>query len=194
MGKHLTFSPEMFRLRSGTVGAIKWRHMEKKRNIVLFGFMGTGKTSVGKILAARLGMDFVDMDSIIEQRQKKPVSRIFAEDGEPAFRRLERELVVELSAGTGMVIATGGGVVLNRQNIDDFGATGLAVCLKAPPEEIFRRLEGDNTRPLLADGDKKQKAAALLEKRRDCYAAVPMQVDTASLTVEQVSEKIIAVY
>jgi shikimate kinase len=165
-----------------------------KKNIVLFGFMGTGKTSAGKLLARKLGMVFVDMDLVIEQRQGKPISRIFAEEGEPFFRNLERELVKELSGGSGMVIATGGGVVLNRQNVDDYAGTGLAVCLSATPQTILKRLEGDASRPLLAEGDKMKKMTALLEKRRQFYAAVPVQVDTSGLSVEQVVEKIVAEY
>lgn len=165
-----------------------------KRNVVLFGFMGTGKTSVGKRLAARLGLTFIDMDVQIEKRQGKTITLIFKEEGEPAFRKLERELVLELSAASGMVIATGGGVVLNRQNVDDYARTGLAVCLVATPESILKRLEGDTTRPLLAQGDKLQKVVSILEARRECYGAVPVQIDTSSLGVEAVVDRIISLY
>lgn len=167
---------------------------KSKKNIVLFGFMGTGKTSVGRILAGKLGLRFIDMDVVIEERQKKSISSIFAEEGEQAFRKMERDLVRELAGGSGMVIATGGGVVLNRVNVDDFARTGLAVCLRATPEDILDRLKEDTTRPLLAEGDKMQKVAALLEKRRPFYESVPVQVDTSGLTVEQVADRILSIY
>jgi shikimate kinase len=165
-----------------------------KRNITLFGFMGTGKTSAGRLLAGRLGLDFVDMDVVIEKRAGKPISRIFAEEGEPYFRNMERELVKDLSAGSGMVIAAGGGVVLNSQNVADYARTGLAVCLSAAPQTILKRLEGDTTRPLLADGDKALKVAGLLEKRKAFYGSVPVQIDTNGLSIEQVVDKIAAEY
>lgn len=160
------------------------------KNIVLFGFMGTGKTSVGKMLASELGMEFLDMDHVIEEREGRAISDIFATDGESYFRELERDLVKKLAARDGLVIGTGGGVVLNEANIDDFAATGLCVCLNADPEEILKRLEHDGSRPLLAEGDKLQKIKAILDARKDLYARVPQQVDTGSLSVNQVVQRI----
>jgi shikimate kinase len=161
-----------------------------RRNIVLVGFMGTGKTSVGQALAARLGMTFVDMDVVIQQRQGRPISKIFAENGEPFFRGLERELVRELSAKSGLVIATGGGIVLNPDNVRDFSTTGLVVCLWATPEAILKRLEGDTTRPLLQAADKMTKIRGILETRRPLYEAIPFRLDTSSLTVREVADRI----
>ena len=168
--------------------------MTAKRNLVLVGFMGTGKSRVGKSLAERLGMTFLDMDEVIVQRTGKPIPRIFAEDGEPHFRELERNLVKELSAQGGRVIATGGGIVLNADNVGDFGRTGLVVCLSATPAAILERVGGDTNRPLLAGGDKMKKIAELLTKRQPLYAAIPHQVDTTRLTIEQVSDKIVSLY
>ncbi len=160
------------------------------KNIVLFGFMGTGKTSVGKKLAGELGMQFVDMDHLIEEREGRSINDIFASDGEPYFRNLERGLVRELSQREGLVIGTGGGVVLNRDNISDFAATGLCVCLNAGPEEILQRLEHDGSRPLLAEGDKLQKIKDILGTRAALYANVPEQVDTNGMSVDEVAARI----
>lgn len=166
----------------------------KKRNIVLMGFMGTGKTSVGKKLASRLGMEFVDMDHVIEARAGKPISRIFAEDGEPHFRKMERDLTVELAARSGLVIGCGGGVVLNPDNVRDYQRTGLVICLTATPETIFQRTARAHHRPLLEEKDRLQRIKDLLEKRRALYEAVPNRVDTESLTTYQVVEVILRLY
>jgi len=164
------------------------------RNIVLTGFMGTGKSSVGKHLAARLALTFVDMDAVIEERAGKPIARIFAEDGEQHFRNLERQLVQELAARQGLVIATGGGVVLNPENIRDLSRSGLVVCLSASPSEILRRVAHETHRPLLQADDKEARIIALLEARRKLYAAIPVQIDTTNLSVEQVADQIAALY
>lgn len=163
-------------------------------NIVLMGFMGTGKTSVGKKLAAALNLRFVDMDQIIEERAGKSITRIFAEEGEPHFRGLERALVIELAAQDGQVIACGGGVVLNPDNIHDYSKTGLVVCLTATPELIFQRTARATHRPLLEQEDRLQRIKDLLEKRRALYAAIPRQVDTIAQTPDQVAEAILELY
>ena len=158
------------------------------------GFMGTGKSCVGKSLAKRLDMTFLDMDEVIVQRKGKSIPRIFAEDGEPHFRAMEREEVRNLSARTGLVIATGGGIVLNPDNVTDFARSGLVVCLSATPEAIVERVGGDANRPLLAGGDPLKKIIALLGTRLPLYAALPHQIDTTGLSVEQVTDKILSLY
>jgi len=165
----------------------------KKQNIILIGFMGTGKTVTGRALAERTGMELVDMDSLIETRQGKTIPEIFAQDGEPAFRALERQLVSELSTQSGLIISTGGGVVINPDNLTDFEKSGLMVCLTASPETIFHRLEKDTTRPLLS-GDKKQQIAALLEKRKPLYAAIAHQIDGDRLGPEERADAILNLY
>jgi len=160
---------------------------------VLVGFMGTGKTCVGKMLAGKLGMTFLDMDDIIVERAEKSIPRIFAEDGEPHFRTVERDLVRELSAESDLVIATGGGVVLDPDNISDFNRSGLTVCLSATPECILDRVEHDTNRPLLA-GSKMEKITEILSTRQPLYDAIPNQIDTTALTTEQVADKILTLY
>lgn len=165
-----------------------------RRNIVLMGFMGTGKTTVGKRLAERLGLRFLDMDHIIEERAGKPISRIFAEEGEPHFRRLERDLAAELSRQAGLVIGCGGGVVLNPANVSDFTGSGLVVCLTADPETIFKRTARETHRPLLEEQNRMQRIVDLLEKRKALYAAIPNQIDTSVLAPDEVVRRIEELY
>jgi len=164
-----------------------------KKNIVLIGFMGTGKTVTGRVIAERTGMELVDMDSIIEERAGKPISDIFATDGEPAFRRMERELARELSQREGLIISTGGGIILNPDNTADLEKTGLTVCLTASPETIFQRLENDTTRPLLS-GDKKEQISDLLETRKPLYDAIAHQIDGDRLDPEGRADAILKLY
>ncbi len=163
-------------------------------NIVLMGFMGTGKSTVGRALARKLGMRFLDMDTLLEERARKPIAHIFAEEGEPHFRALERTLSQELSQRQGQVIACGGGVVLNPDNIRCYSKTGLVVCLTATPEVIFKRTAKDRNRPLLEEKDRLQRILDLLEKRKALYAAIPHQVDTTTLAADQVAESIVELF
>lgn len=165
-----------------------------KTNIILVGFMGTGKTTVGKILAEKLGLEFLDMDDIIVEREGKSIPRIFEEDGEPHFRMIEKKLVEELSGRSGLVVGAGGGIVLNPDNVANFDRTGLVVCLSATPEAIMERVRTDSNRPLLEGDDKMQKILSILESRKELYAGVPNQVDTTGLTAEQVADRIAALY
>jgi shikimate kinase len=148
-----------------------------KQNIVLVGFMGTGKTTVGKLLAQHTGMPLIDMDALIEERAGKTINEIFAEDGEPHFRTLERELVKELAAEHNQIISTGGGIVLNPDNIADFEQTGLVVCLLASAETVLDRVRHDTSRPLLA-GDKEAKIIEILKARQPLYEAIEHKIDT----------------
>ena len=164
------------------------------RNIVLVGFMGTGKTTVGRLLTKKTGMPLVDMDTLIEERAGKPIAAIFAEDGEPHFRKLEREMVRELSAKEGQIISTGGGVVLNPENMADFEQTGLVVCLLASAETVLERVKHDTARPLLA-GDKERKIVQLLETRKPLYEAIAHKIDTNGRpSPEPTAVEIIALY
>jgi len=163
-------------------------------NIVLVGFMGTGKTTVGRLLAARLGMEFVDADDVIVAREGRAISDIFASSGEPYFRAVERKVVSGLAARRGLVVAAGGGVVLNQANLDDLGRDGFVVCLTAEPATVLSRVQQDTSRPLLAGDDKLSRITALLEKRRPLYDAVPRRVATDSLKPEEIAGRIESQY
>lgn len=161
-----------------------------KTNVMLVGFMGTGKTTVGRIVAERLHKTFVDMDHVIEERAGKKISEIFAQEGEPHFRALERALVQELAGQENLVVAAGGGVVLNPQNIGDFSKTGHVICLKASHETILRRVLKSSHRPLLEEGDKRQKIIDLLNARQPLYDAIPLSVNTACLSAREVADDV----
>ncbi len=161
------------------------------RNIVLTGFMGTGKTAVGHRVAQQLGRPFVDMDAVIEQRTGKPISAIFAEQGEPSFRLMEAELCRELAALRGLVIATGGGALVPAANRQALARSSLLICLTAPPELVLDRLANAGDRPLLAVPDRLERIRDLLGQRAEAYAAIPHQIDTTGLTVEQVAKEVI---
>lgn len=162
------------------------------RNLVITGFMATGKTAVGRAVAAQLGRPFVDTDAEIERRAGKPIPRIFEEDGEAAFRRQEANLCAELAAQQGLVIATGGGTLVDPRNRARMLRTGTVVCLSCRVEEILRRLEqeGNPERPLLRGGELRARVEALLAERKAAYAAIPWQLDTTGRTVAELAARI----
>jgi 3-dehydroquinate synthase len=164
-----------------------------KSNIILTGFMGTGKTAVGREVAAQLGRPFVDLDDLIVARAGKPIPRIFAENGEPAFRALEAALCQELAAPAGLVIATGGGAVLDPANREALAAGGILICLEADVATILARLEGADDRPLLATSNRRPRIVELLEQRAAAYAAVPHHLDTTGLSIAAAAERVLGI-
>lgn len=161
-------------------------------NIILFGFMGTGKSAVAQALARRLNLKWVDMDRIIESREGVRVTEIFEKKGESYFRSKERSLVQEIMGQDQMVVSTGGGVVLDRQNIEDLSKRGLAICLFASVQAIFERTRHRQDRPLLKGEDPMKKIRELLELRRPYYQAIPHQIDTTGKSVHDVVEAILS--
>jgi shikimate kinase len=165
-----------------------------KNSIALIGFMGTGKTAVGKLLAERLGREFIELDGLIEKKAGKPIPEIFRESGEIGFRQLEIEVTREAAAKKNAVIACGGGVVLNRINIDRLRVGCLIVCLAASPSVIWKRTSADaGGRPLLAVDDRMAQIKELLRFRRPFYQrAADITINTSRLNIGGVVEKIIA--
>ncbi len=159
-------------------------------NVVLFGFMGTGKTTIGKRLAQRLGWTCMDMDEILEQREGRSIADIFATDGEAHFRMLEKDLAAELAHGTRQVISTGGGVVLDPENVRRFQASGFCVCLHADEDTILRRVAAKSHRPLLEQGDKAARIRALLHQRKPLYDQIEHQIDTVALSEDKIVEEL----
>ncbi len=165
------------------------------KNLVLVGFMGSGKTKAGKLAAARLGMKFVDMDEIIEQRHNQTISRIFEMKGQAFFRQQERALVRELASEDGRVIATGGGLVLDANNLRDFGRTGVVICWWVDAGVAYERTKHAKHRPLLEAGtDRRTQIEALLGERELLYKAIPLRIDTSAMTVEQQADEIVRIY
>jgi shikimate kinase len=160
-------------------------------NVVLFGFMGVGKTTVGRLLAPRLRYRFIDSDAEAERELGMRISDAFTRLGEPAFREVERGVVRRLGRGSGQVIALGGGAVLDPRNVEALRGSGRMILLTASPEEIGLRTRGDASRPLLANGDKLARIRELLDERRDRYiAAADMVVDTNGVPPIRVAEAI----
>jgi shikimate kinase len=168
-----------------------------KSNIALVGFRCTGKTLVGTALAERTGLTFHDADVVIEQRAGKTIARIFEDDGEPAFRAMELDVTAELCARTGVIVATGGGAVMNPANVESIRKNCFSVLLKADAETILRRMSDDpeteRMRPALTDLDRRREIEHLLEVRADAYrSAADIEIDTSSLSVKEVVDTIAA--
>lgn len=161
------------------------------KNIILVGFMGTGKTTVGKALARRLKMKFVDMDDLVEGQEGMKIPDIFASKGEPYFRSVEKDVAKEVSAQSGLVIAAGGGALIDEENVNNLKSSGVMVCLTATADKIFERIKAHTHRPLLNVSDSKEKISELLAKRADYYARADYRIDTSRISVEEVVDKIL---
>ncbi len=161
------------------------------KNIVLAGFMGTGKTYTGRALARSLGTNFIDTDSLIEKEAGIPISEIFEKFGETRFRVLEREVIKRVSEEKGIVIAVGGGAIVNPDNLAALKGNGLIINLTASAEVILSRVERSSDRPLLQVEDKIGKIKELLEKRAPYYEKADITVNTDGKSPERVAEEIL---
>jgi len=164
------------------------------RNIVLTGFMGVGKTEIGRAIAARLGRPFVDMDEMLIARFGMDIPTVFRSLGEAAFREAEAQLCRELAAQRGLVISTGGGALVSEANRQAFQHTGLVVCLSCAPEVIIQRIGQDPNRPMLQGDEPGARITTLLAQRKPAYDAIPYQLDTTCLTVEQAVDAILELW
>lgn len=163
------------------------------KNIVLIGFMATGKTTVGRRLAARLGLDFIDTDAEVERVTGKTVQEIFSRYGVLRFRSEESLVIKKLAGEGGRVIATGGGAVLNPENIAALRQNSVIIRVNAAMEVIVRRVERKRTRPLLNQGDVRKTVEKLMGERDDLYRrAADYTVDTGTLNKEEAVEQIIS--
>ncbi len=169
---------------------------EHRPNLVLAGFMGTGKSTVGRILAERLNMPFADTDTHIEAEAGMPVSEIFRVNGEPAFRDMEHEVCRELSNGRDHVIATGGGALLNHDSRAALERTGVLILLTCDQQILFQRLRESASRgerPLLRH-DLEATISSILQQREPVYAAIALKVDTTNLTPDEAADAVIELY
>ena len=161
-------------------------------NIVLTGFMGTGKTAVGKKLAKELKMQYVDTDAMIEEDTGMSISKIFKKFGESGFRDLETKVVKCVGMLDNFVIATGGGVVLREENMEELERHGVVICLSASAKVIFARTSENKSRPLLAEAeDAKKKIRELLQSRQSFYQRADFSIDTSELDTDSIVAKII---
>ncbi|PKQ28439.1 MAG: shikimate kinase [Candidatus Anoxymicrobium japonicum] len=161
-----------------------------RSNIVLIGFMYAGKSTVGGLLARSAGKPFVDTDCVIEQETGATVSELFERDGEPRFREIERKVVARVTGGTGLVIALGGGAVLDPANVQDAKKNGIIYYLSVTPSTVASRAALAGGRPLL-DGKSTEEIAALLEQRREFYlSAAEVTVEADSREASEIAREI----
>lgn len=167
---------------------MRWRSTDG-RPLFLVGMMGAGKSTVGRLLATKLAVPFVDLDEQIAASAGATIAEIFADEGEAGFRKREAEAVAQACAGGAAIVAAGGGAVRFGDNLDRMLAAGFVIWLDAPLDALVARVGDVRDRPLLATGDPKQKLAQLLDERRPFYARAQLRVD-ASGPPSQVCEQI----
>lgn len=157
----------------------------KPRNIYLVGFMGTGKTTIGRELSRAMGRQFIDVDLELERREGMTVNQIFATHGEPYFRDQELELARELASKTNKVVGTGGGTIMNPEIFEMFQDTGALVCLYTERDNLVKRLQRTDKRPLLSSetpSEVAEKVDRLMQERRLVYDQVKLRLNTTELT------------
>lgn len=163
--------------------------MRMKQNLIMIGFMGTGKTSIGKGLAEKLGWASVDTDQWIEEQQGMKVREIFETFGEPYFRQLETSALTEILKGENQVVMTGGGAPIKPENKEIMLRGGIVIALQATVQTIIDRLKQDSSRPLL-QGDLEERVTTLMEQRKDVYSFAPIQIDTTNKSMDAIVSEI----
>ena len=160
-------------------------------NIALIGFMGTGKTSVGRLVAEQLHFDYLDTDEVIQSATGRSITEIFETDGEPAFRALEEKVVKELAGRKNTVIATGGGLPVNPDNLASLKRHSLIVCLWSSPEKIWERVRHQGHRPLLHDKNPQAKIRELLAARERFYKQADVLLNTDLRSLREVAQQVV---
>ena len=164
------------------------------KNIVLVGLSGSGKSTLGNILSSLSGYALVDTDAIIVKLQNRSINNIFETNGEEFFRTLETQVSKEISAFDKQIISTGGGIVLKGKNLEYLKQNGVVFYLKTSVNTLLKRLEGDNTRPLLKTDDVKKKLENMLEIRGKLYEKADVTIETDKLTPEETAKEILRIY
>ena len=159
-------------------------------NIILVGFMGTGKTSVAKKLAQVMNMEYISTDGLIEKKEGVSINDIFAGKGEFYFRDLERGIIGEISNLDDIVIDAGGGVMINPENVNNLKANGIIICLQADSDTILERMKDKKDRPLLNVDDKLAKIKELMGKRTAYYQKADYFINTSNLSIDEVVKRI----
>lgn len=161
------------------------------KNIYIVGFMGTGKTVVGRELSKKLNAGFVDLDESIEAKEKATISEIFQAKGEEHFRSLEKEALAVVSGQKGIVVSCGGGIVVDPDNMALMKSTGTCVCLSASAQEIMKRIGVTTHRPLLHGADPLDRIQSLLSNRDSCYRKADILIDTTNLSVDEIVAQVL---
>ncbi|MCX5699484.1 MAG: shikimate kinase [Candidatus Omnitrophica bacterium] len=162
-------------------------------NIYLIGFMGTGKTSVGRQLAKEKEWNFIDLDELIELKQQRRIVDIFAQEGEPYFRKIEKKFLRQVCSQKKFVVACGGGVVLDPDNIKLMKKTGILICLCAAGEVILKRVSTSASRPILNVAKPRERIELLLKMRAPYYIQADKTIDTSKLSIKEAVTKIIKI-
>lgn len=163
-----------------------------KKNIILIGFMGCGKSTIGRGLSGELGYEFLDTDTKIQNDMAMSINDIFENYGEAYFRKIERNLCKVAALNSNMVIATGGGIIKNQSNIDTLKTNGVFIYLKNTPEKIYRNIKYDTSRPLLNVDNKEEKIKELLAERTPLYeSCADITVDVSELKIDESIKKIV---
>ncbi|SMO49312.1 shikimate kinase [Melghirimyces algeriensis] len=160
------------------------------KHLIIIGFMGTGKSSVGQVLAKRIGRTWIDTDLEVERKVNKSISELFEENGEACFRLWEKHVLIEALAERPAVITTGGGIVLDQDNVKQITDSGWVVALDASVDELIKRLKANTSRPLLS-GDVRERVTQLKKKRQGAYDFADFHLDTSGLTPDEVSDRIL---
>ena len=161
------------------------------RNLAIVGFMGTGKSTVGRKVAHGLQFEYVDTDALIEEQTGMRISEVFAQAGEPAFRKMERAVVESFASCENHVIATGGGLIVDSENRESLRRHAMLVCLWASPGAILRRTQHNTHRPLLQDSDPKARIAELLTEREPHYRQADIIINTELRPIREVVQQVI---
>jgi shikimate kinase len=164
---------------------------DEKGNIILCGFMATGKSSVGRLLAERAHYQYLDMDDLIENEAGMTIPQIFSSRGEAAFRALESRMVERIATRTGCVVATGGGAIVNPQNLKNLKSCGVVISLTADIQTILRRVGEGDTRPMLQVENRLERIRQLMEQREPFYAQADIILDTSALNIDQVVDRLV---
>jgi shikimate kinase len=160
-------------------------------NIALIGFMGTGKTSVGRLVAEQLHFHYLDTDEMIQAATGRTIAEIFSTSGEPAFRALEEKAVTELAEKAQTVISAGGGLPVNPNNLANLKTHALVVCLWASPAKIWERVRNQTHRPLLHDPDPQKKICELLAAREPFYKQADILLNTEARSLREVAQQVV---
>src|SRR3989338_6732095 len=158
------------------------------KNIVLVGFMGSGKTTVSKELGKMLGRDVISTDAMIEKQEKAKIAEVFLEKGEPHFRQLERDIIIKISKKTKVIIDCGGGIILNPKNIEDLKKNGVVIFLSAPAEFLYEQIKDQTNRPLLNVENPLNRIKELLNQRMPLYKQAQYTIRSDRESIKEICD------